>query len=194
MKHLKDHLRIMGVDDAPYRRGSAKTMVVLTICRLDGYLEGVLTARITTDGDDSASAIGNALLRSRFAEQVRYIISDGGCLGGFNVLDLGELNRITGIPVITSSDEEPDPPSFEKALKKAVPDWERRLELIKEYPPAPLVIDGRTIFIRSCGTSAEEASTVVSRSIVHGKVTEPVRMAHIIAGALFKDGGGTDDL
>lgn len=191
MNALKDHLRIMGIDDAPYVRGSSVTAVVMTVCRLDGYLEGLLTTRITTDGDDSASVIGDSLMGSRFAKQVRYIISDGGCLGGFNVLDLGELNRRTGIPVITSSDDEPDPGSFERALKKAFPDWERRLEVIQAYPPFPITVGGRAIYVRSCGASLEEASTVVKRSIVHGKVPEPVRMAHIIAGALFQKGGGT---
>ena len=174
----------MGVDDGPYIRGSEYTGIIMTIWRLDGYLDGVLASRITTDGDDSAAVIGDALVGSRFRDQVRCIISDGGCLGGFNVLDMDQLNGITSLPVITASDEGPDPASFEKALMASGLDREIRLRAIGAHPPFALDLPDGICYVRSCGLTDSEAGSVVRRCILRGRMPEPVRIAHMIASSM----------
>ena len=97
---LKKEARIMGVDDGPYIRGSEKTIIVMTIMRLSGRIEGFLRGAVDTDGRDSSRVIASILERSRFSEQVRCILSDGGCLAGFNVLDMDDLFERMGILVV----------------------------------------------------------------------------------------------
>jgi hypothetical protein len=190
MRMLKPHSRIMGVDDGPYVRGSANSPLVMTVCRMDGYLDGVMAAKVRTDGFDSAEVIAGALDGSRFRSQVRCIISDGGCLAGFNVLDMDALREASGVPVLTASDERPDPAVFEVALARSGLERERRLGAINAHPPFQVDLPDGTCFVRACGATEEEAASIVRRSVVRGRMPEPVRMAHIIAKAL---GRGFDD-
>ena len=185
MRSLKRQSRVLGIDDGPYVRGSDTTPIVMTVWRLDGYIDGFLMARVKTDGDDSAEVISRSLMGSRFGSQVRCIISDGACLAGFNVLDMDELNRTTCVPVITTSDEIPDTPSIAKALKSAGLD-DGRLERITRHEPFVIEsIDG-PVHIRICGASKEDAISVVMRTIVYGRVPEPVRISHLIAKAIYQ--------
>jgi len=185
IRGLKGQSRIMGVDDGPYVRGSKVTPIVMTIWRLSGYIEGFLTAMVRTDGDDSSEVIADRLMASRFSDQVRCIISDGGCLAGFNVLDLDDLHRRTGIPIITCSDEAPDQSSFERAIRKATPDWEGRLSTISRHKPVPIDLDDGTIYVRTCGLDIDSATDILRRATVHGRVPEPVRISHMVARELI---------
>ena len=182
--HLKRETRVLGIDDGPYIRGSDTSLVVLTIYRLDGYVDGIDTAEIGTDGADSAKVIADKINRSRFKEQIRCILSDGACLGGFNVLDLSLLSEETGIPVMTVSDEEPDTESIEDALRAHFPDWERRLSLITKYAPHRMDLRDGACYIRVEGLTVEEGERIVERATVHGRVPEPVRISHLVASAL----------
>jgi endonuclease V-like protein UPF0215 family len=188
MRYLKRQSRVMGIDDGPYVRGSPRTPIVMTIWRLNGYIEGFLVAMVTTDGEDSAEVISRILVESRFHEQVRCIISDGACLAGFNALDLDLLHRKTSIPVITSSDETPKTSSIIKALEVAGLSSGRRLEIITEHEPFEYRSPDGPIFLRTCGMTREEAIKTIEKTVIHGRVPEPVRISHMIAKAMYPVG------
>jgi len=190
---LKKEARVLGVDDGPYRRRSTETLIVMTLYRLDGYVDAVITGKVTTDGSDSAKVISNILEESRYAPQVRAIISDGACLAGFNVLDLDELHERTMLPVITVSDEEPDTPSIGSALEANFPDWRTRLELITRHPPRMLELPDGACFVREKGITPQAADDLVRRCTVRGRTPEPVRLSHLIASALDCEIGRFDD-
>lgn len=156
----------------------------MTIYRLDGRIEGLLRGSIITDGDDSSRVIADMLLESRFPDQVRCIISDGACLGGFNVLDMGDLFNRTSIPVITASDEKPDTPSISNALKENFEDWRRRLGLIEAHETHPMELPDGICYIREKGISKELAFDTVRRATLQGRTPEPVRISHIVASLL----------
>ncbi|MBN1390840.1 MAG: DUF99 family protein [Candidatus Thermoplasmatota archaeon] len=181
---LKRETRVLGIDDGPYHRGSLETLIVMTLYRLDGYLDAVMTSRVTTDGMDSASRIAEILLGSRYLQQVRCIMSDGACLAGFNVLDIDELHQRTSVPVITVSDETPNTGSIMAALKANFDDWEGRLKLITRHSPRRLELDDGTCFVREKGITPKAADDIVKRCTVRGRVPEPVRLSHMIASAM----------
>jgi endonuclease V-like protein UPF0215 family len=174
----------MGVDDGPYVRGSEFTPIVMTVCRLDGYLEGVLASQVATDGDDSAAVIADALARSRFKTQVRCILSDGGCLAGFNVLDMDLLNELTGLPVVTASDEAPDQDGFARALMASGLDRKPRQKAIGAHPPIAVELPDGACVVRCCGIPDDEAVSMMKRSVIRGRMPEPVRIAHMIASVI----------
>lgn len=179
----------MGVDDGPYHCGSRETLIVMTLYRLDGYLDAVMTGKVTTDGEDSASRIADILSNSRYLKQVRCIMSDGACLAGFNVLDIDELYERTSIPVITVSNETPNTESMMTALKNNFGDWERKLELITDHPPRELELGDGVCYVREKGITPEAADDAVRRCTVRGRVPEPVRLAHMIASAIDEEDG-----
>ncbi len=181
-KPLKTEARVLGIDDGPYVRGSDRTVVVMTVYRMNGYIDGMMTSSVQTDGSDSSEVISSELGNSRFTDQIRCIISDGACLAGFNVLNLDDLHRRTGLPVITVSDERPDTPSICKALKDNFPDWERRLELITSHPPHSLDLPDGVCHIREKGITIDAADDTVRRCTIRGRIPEPVRISHMVAG------------
>ncbi|MGA1872303.1 MAG: DUF99 family protein [Thermoplasmatota archaeon] len=186
---LKKEARVLGIDDGPYHRGSKRTLIVMTVYRLDGYIDGFIAGRIATDGDDSAYVVSDLLGQSRFAPQIRAIISDGACLGGFNVLDIDEVYRRTSLPVITVSDESPDTPSVRSALERNFDDWRERLELITRHPPREIQLPDGVCYLREKGITGESADELITRCTVRGRTPEPVRLSHMIASAMDSEIG-----
>jgi endonuclease V-like protein UPF0215 family len=184
---LKKEARVLGVDDGPFIRGSDNTVIVMTVYRMDGHIDGFITGSVTTDGDDSASKISKLLENSRFKEQVRCIISDGACLAGFNVLDLDLLHELTGLPVITTSDEVPRTNVITRALKENFSDWERKISLITQHPPHELELSDGVCFVREKGISPDDADDIVRRSTVRGRTPEPIRISHMVAAAIHRE-------
>lgn len=178
---LKDQARVMGVDDGRYVRGSERTPVVMTIMRLNGRIEGFLKGWITTDGTDSSGRVAEILNGSRFRKQVRCIISDGACLGGFNVLDMDDLHRRTGIPVVTASDERPDPELMMNTLRKVFEDAEERYRTVAAHGPHPVELPDGICYVREKGIPRERASEVIRRTTFQGRTPEPVRISHMVA-------------
>lgn len=181
---LKYQARIVGIDDGPYIRGSDRTPIVLTLMRLDGYLDGIHISDIGTDGIDSSTSIMEALESSGFIHQTRAILSDGACLGGFNVLDMDDLNRSTGIPVITCSDSEPETDSMKRALEKHFDDWKERLSLVTRNEPGQVDLPDGACYIRCSGITRERAEWIVRRNTVRGRMPEVLRISHMIAHSL----------
>jgi endonuclease V-like protein UPF0215 family len=187
---LKVEARVLGIDDGPYIRGSDETILVMTVYRMDGHLDGLITGRITTDGDDSARKISELISESKYGPQIRCIISDGACLAGFNVLDMDLLFDLTGIPVITTSDEAPNTPSITSALKQNFNDWEKRLSVIVDHPPHELNLPDGVCYVREKGISPDDADEIIRRCTVRGRTPEPIRISHMIATAVHKEDRG----
>jgi len=183
---LKGQTRVLGVDDGPYIRGSSRTILVLTVYRLDRYIDGIMTAEVATDGDDSSEVIAEMLNRSRFKEQVRCIVSDGACLAGFNVLDMDDLHERAGVPVVTCSDEEPDTASIGDALRAAFGDRDERLSLITAHRPVRLELKDGPCWVRKVGIGSEDAEGLVRKCTIHGRTPEPIRISHLLAKALYE--------
>ncbi len=180
---LKKETRVLGIDDGPYVRGSDKTLIVMTVYRLDGYIDGFLSGWIDTDGSDASETIGGSLNKSRFKDQIRCIISDGGCLAGFNVLDLSDLHERTSLPIITASDQPPDTDSIERALS-SFQDGEQRLKLLTAHSPYPISLPDGKCWIRFEGIERHDAEKVIRRATIRGRTPEPIRISHMAARSL----------
>jgi hypothetical protein len=181
MLQLKREARVVGVDDGPYNRGSKYSTIILTVYRLDGYVDAFLKGSIRTDGYDSSTVIAGLLEESSQLDQTRCILSDGACLAGFNVLDIDDLHKRTDVPVITVSDSPPDTASFREALSNNFSDWERRLETVTRHRPVRFDLPDGACYMRFVGIDRESAREVVRRSTVHGKTPEPIRLSHMVA-------------
>jgi len=150
------------------------------------YVEGVLFTSCSVDGDDAGKVIEAMVRGSRFREQVRLIMIDGVALGGFNVVDIQELNGSLNVPVITVSRNEPDLVSIESALKAHFPDWRRRLEIIVRNKVREVELPEGKVFLASVGIEEKDADAMVRRCTVRGCLPEPVRLAHLMATALVR--------
>ena len=183
---IKKQIRILGIDDGPFRFDQKKTLVIGVVLRGNGYLEGVLKREIEVDGKDSTDVILDMIKKTRHRDQIRVIMLDGIALGGFNIVDVDRLYRECGIPVITVTREKPDFDMILKTLQMKFPDWEERWNMVKDNKIYEIETPHNPIYISCKGVSVEEAKEIIKISTIRGAIPEPIRVAHIIASGVVR--------
>ncbi|MCJ2532156.1 MAG: DUF99 family protein, partial [Candidatus Thermoplasmatota archaeon] len=104
---MKEHVRVLGLDDGPFSFGDRTVAVVGVVVRIPAYVEGVLVTEVEGDGTDATARIVDALRNSRFREGLALVMIDGIALGGFNLVDIQAVYAQTGVPVMTVTRKEP---------------------------------------------------------------------------------------
>lgn len=179
--HIKPEIRILGIDDSALL--NEKVMIVGAVFRGGDWIDGVLRSEITRDGLDATGVISSMIKKSKHYSQLRIIMLDGVTYGGFNVVDIEELYRETGLPVIVVMRSYPD---FEKirAALRHFPDGETRWEIIKKAGEIEKLVTGRNgtlIYIQKAGIGAKSAEKVIRLTSIRSNIPEPLRVAHLIA-------------
>ncbi len=177
---MKKEIRVLGIDDMPFSFSEETVDIVGVVMRGGVYLEGVLKATITVDGDDATEAIISMVERTRHRKQLKVIMIDGAALGGFNIVDCSLVHESTKIPVITVTRNKPDMESIKGALQKHFSDWERRWNILKRTGMEQVALK-YPIYAASWGLTTEEMKDIIKLSIVRGAIPEPLRVAHLIA-------------
>ena len=188
-REVKREIRIVGVDDGvfvPHSRGFAD--VIGVVFRGGYWLDGVMKTRVVVDGMDATVKIAEMVRGSPHFAQLRVVMLDGVTFAGFNVVDIAELFRSTGLPVIAITRDEPDFDDIRQALMH-LPQGEARWEIIANASGL-IRFRGRRgaepIFLQVAGVSVEDAEKIVRVSCTRSNVPEPLRVAHIIASGLTK--------
>lgn len=186
IRSLKREIRIIGWDDAPFQKGDKTVAIFGAIFRGGFWMDGLLSARIRVDGDDSTKKISGSINNARHREQLRIIMLDGITLGGFNVVDLERLHEETGMGVIAITRKMP---GFKK-IKQALDNLEsgaKKWALIKKAgTPLRTKIAGRSIYYQVCGINRKDAVDVIRLSSTRALIPEPLRVAHLIASGVAK--------
>lgn len=183
---IKKQIRILGIDDGPFRFDQKKTLVIGVVLRGNGYLEGVLKREIEVDGKDSTGVILDMIKKTRHRDQIRVIMLDGIALGGFNIVDIDRLYKECEIPVITITREKPDFDMILKTLQMKFSDWEERWKMFKDNKIYEIETPHNPIYISCKGVSVEEAKEIIKISTIRGAIPEPIRVAHIIASGVVR--------
>lgn len=189
--HVKPEIRILGIDDSSLLK--EKVMIVGTVFRGGDWIDGVLRSEITRDGLDATGVIVTMIKKSKHYAQLRVIMLDGITYGGFNVVDIQELYRETGLPVIVIMRSCPD---FEK-IRSALghfSDGEARWDIIKKAGKIEKLFTGRNgtpIYIQKAGIGSKSAEKIIRLTSIRSSIPEPLRVAHLIAtGIIFGESKG----
>lgn len=181
-------VRIVGVDDGPFDRARRGDVIVVgAIYRGGLFLDGMVATRIRRDGRNATARLAAMLRGSRYAPQLHYVMLDGIALGGFNVVDIHGLHEATGLPVLVVVRRRPDLTAVRAALER-LPGWEARWRLIERAGAVEPM--GPGLFVQRAGLDADEAEALLALSCTRANLPEPLRAAHIIAGALVTGEGG----
>ncbi|MFO8109773.1 MAG: DUF99 family protein [Thermoplasmata archaeon] len=183
---MKLNIRAIGIDDAPFSFDHEKVLVVGNLTRAPNYLEGILSTYVSVDGRDATTKIADMITESRFAEQAKVIFTDGGAVGGFNVIDLEELFRKTNTPVISVSRDEPDFKNIKGALKGHFEDWKTRFDIFKNGEIYEVETKHLPIYIQPEGLDLNEAKRLLKLFTVRGRLPEPIRISHIVASGIVR--------
>ncbi|RZN33453.1 MAG: DUF99 family protein [Methanosarcinales archaeon] len=154
--HIKPEIRILAIDDSALI--ADHIMIVGVVFRAGEWLDGVLRSELVRDGLDGTDVIIEMVTGTRHYRQIRVIMLDGVTYGGFNVIDIRELHRRTGLPVIVVMRVAPDMGRIRDALRN-LPDFD----------------------VRWAGISVDDAAKIVQISTTHSHIPEPLRVAHLIA-------------
>ncbi|MBW2995847.1 DUF99 family protein [Candidatus Woesearchaeota archaeon] len=179
---MKKEIRVLGVDDAPFDKfKKGNVLVVGTLFRGGDWLDGVLSTKVRVDGNNSTSRLIKMVNKSKFKPQLQALILDGIALGGFNVVDIQELNKKTKIPVIVVIRRMPDFNKIKAALKKM-----KKVGKYKLIEKAGEVSKVGKIYVQLAGLSLEDAKKVLKITCTRSLLPEPIRIAHLIAAGIVK--------
>jgi endonuclease V-like protein UPF0215 family len=183
---FKEEIRILGFDDGPFDKNSKSVPVVGVIFRGGKFMDGMLKTEVEVDGLDSTEKLINLINSSRHKEQLKVIMLDGITFGGFNLVDIKELNKRTELPVIVINRKIPNLKDVKNALKN-FEDFEKRWRIVKNAGKIKAIkIKERKIFYQCKGLEDEEACEIIELSSTHSFIPEPLRIAHLIAGAIVR--------
>ncbi len=172
---------VVGFDDAPFDRDHRGDVTVVGAVYAGLRLEGVLVGRVRRDGADATRRLATLLGESKFARQLQLVLLQGIALAGFNVVDIHGLHAELGIPVLVVVRRRPRMERVRTALLSGVRGGARKWALIERLGPADHLAG---VYVQRAGITRQEAATVIRRLAVHGSIPEPLRAAHLIAGAL----------
>jgi len=185
-RQIKPEIRILGLDDGPL--DCTEVPLVGALFRGGMWLDGVLKTTITRDGTDVTDKLVEMVGKSRHMGQLRVLMVDGITFAGFNVLDVKEVFRRLGLPVIVVSRDQPNMANILKAIKN-LPDWRKRWMKIKGAGRIHQVETkgrGGPIYIQVVGMKIEDAERIVRLSSTRSLLPEPIRAAHLIATAIVR--------
>jgi hypothetical protein len=177
------NLHVVGFDDAPFDPGHRGDVAVVGAVFSGARLDGVLCARVRRDGANATRVLAELTRRSRFFPQLHAVLIQGIAFAGFNVVDLPELSRRLGLPVIAVSRRRPDLDGVRAALLTRVPGGARKWRLVQRAgPPEKL----GSLYIQCAGATPAAASRLLAPLCRSGALPEPLRAAHLIAGGLAR--------
>ena len=178
---VKGGVRIVGIDDGPFARGTRGDVVVVgAVYRGGRDFDGLLVTRVRADGRNATERLAAMLLGSKFLPQLHYAMLDGIALGGFNVVDVPLLAARTGLKVLVVVRRRPDMAAVRRALARTA----RAEARFATMPRAGEIHAVGGLHCQLVGLDVDEARELLALTCTRAKIPEPLRAAHLIAGAI----------
>lgn len=181
MKRQRRYSNVVGFDDAPFPRHHRGDVSIVGAVYAALRLDGVLMGRIRKDGANAATQIAGLIESSRFSGHIGLIMLQGAAMAGFNVVDALYLQRRLGLPILIVARLRPNMAAVRRALLSSVPGGARKWKLIQALGPME---SASGVFVQRIGLSLDEAKDIIKTFAVHSHIPEPLRTAHLIAGAV----------
>lgn len=172
---------VVGFDDAPFPREHRGDVLVVGAVFAAGRLDGVLSCKVRRDGTNATRRLVECVRGSRFYPQLHAVLLQGIALAGFNVVDIQRMHEALGRPVIVVSRRQPDLDAIRDALLKHVPGGARKWRSIERAGPME-PIEG--LQVQRAGIARDAAARLLRSHRRHGRMPEPLRTAHLIAGGV----------
>jgi uncharacterized protein len=172
---------VIGFDDCPFTREHRGDVRVIGTVFSGTQLEGVLSTTVRKDGANSTTQLIRLVAASKFQTQLQLLMLQGVALAGFNVIDAHKLSAALEVPVLIVARRQPGLTGIRSALLERVSGGKRKWDLIARLGKME-ACEG--VFVQRVGITLEDAGNVIKRTTVQGKIPEPLRAAHLIAGGI----------
>ncbi len=184
---MKPEIRVLGVDDGKFVPHSQSQARVVGIVFRGGYwLEGAMSTSISVDGFDATVNIAEMIESSPHYRQLRVVMLNGITFAGFNVVDIKELNDLTGLPIVAVTSKRPNMSEVKAALQN-LPEYEKRWNAVLnagDMFSATTRSAKQKVYLEVVGVSKPIAIEVLRLTSTRSKIPEPLRVAHLVASAM----------
>jgi endonuclease V-like protein UPF0215 family len=183
-RNTSNSLRIVGVDDGtlPDKRAKQQALLAAVLCQ-NSSISDVRLGLIEVDGRDATRVLVSVLKTLRFD----VVMLSGISFAGFNLIDIREVTRITGRPVIAISKDQPHNTTVRRALRKHFADWRERWRIVQNAGPVyafkPHPKESK-LYFEVKGASATFARRAILSSAKISRLPEPIRVAGMVAKGL----------
>jgi endonuclease V-like protein UPF0215 family len=109
------------------------------------------------------------------------VLLQGIAFAGFNVIDIHRMHEALARPVIVVSRRKPDLAAIRDALLRHVPGGARKWRSIER---AGAMEWTQGLYIQRAGIAPDAAARLLAMHRLHGRMPEPLRAAHLIAGGV----------
>jgi hypothetical protein len=167
---------VLSIDDGPFRKfHDGNALIIGIITAGEGLVEGVLTTRFPVDGAAAAEALARWIAASRFKPVLRAVLVNGITIAGLGVVDIAELGRRLGLPVISVLRRCPGSSDLIEALRAA--GLEDRIPIVERSGPFHRF---RGIHFTAAGIEPADAAGILEAEAGRSHLPEGIRLAHII--------------
>ncbi len=184
----KKGTRALGIAES--YSGRERSVLCGVSMRKDRNIDGIRFSQVSVGGLDATDAV-ISLVRDFGRRDINVLMLGGCVLAWFNIVDLGAVAKITGIPVICVTYEESE--GLLPDLMHHFPGDEHRLSLYRslgDRTPVRLKT-GMTIFIRPFGIPVHEAGLLCDQFTSDGRLPEPIRVARLTARGFMRYRNGS---
>ena len=172
---------VIGFDDAPFPRNYQGPVKIVGAVFAEQRLDGVLVGTIEKDGFDTAEKLAVLVQTSKFDQHARLIMLQGITMGGFNVVDVFDLHERLKRPILVVTRRAPDMGAIRRALERHLPGGREKWSIM-EALGAMEPVGG--VYVQRVGLTRAETRDILAQWTIHSRIPEPLRCAHLIAGAL----------
>ena len=169
----------MGVAES-FRPSAKKSTLAGVVMRTDLVVDGFVFGRATVGGEDATRAV-LGMYRKLKREDVNLIMLAGCIISRYNIVDIDEVARRSGLPVVCLTYNESR--GIEDSIRRHFDRPESRIESYRRLGSrSPVLLrTGQRVYVRSAGISDSDASSVLDAFTLQGGVPEPVRLARLLA-------------
>ncbi len=168
---------VLSIDDGPFEKFKDREVLAVGVITAGRDLvEGILTTRLNVDGEAATERLARWITESRFRPVLRVLLLNGISIAGLSIVDLPELNRRTGLPVIAVNRKLPQNREITEALQAA--GFPHRIPLLDRAGPPHAF---GSIYFSCSGIEPEEAREILQGEEGRSYLPEGLRLAHIIA-------------
>lgn len=179
---MKKGVRVLSVEGAPFKKSDKDTIVIGIISR-GQLIEGLLSLKVSVDGEDATDNLARRIKSSRFRDQIKLIALNGIALAGLNIVDIVELNSMLKIPIIAVTRKKPRLSAMSKAIiasTKSKSSARKKIALLKKIKEAAEEFHIAGFYVQCIGINAHEVKNKL------GEVVSMLRISHIIASGISK--------
>jgi endonuclease V-like protein UPF0215 family len=172
---------LLGIDDGPFEKGrDERAPIVGVLMEGQDLVEAVVLTDFPVDGAEPAEFLATWIAGLRFVSGLHGIVLGGITIAGLGIVDTALLSERLDLPVMVVNRHAPTNDRLSKALDAA--GFAERIAIV-ERAPAAWELD-RGLWVSHVGTDREEAERLLRAARGKSLLPEPVRLAHLIGGAV----------